>query len=161
MSFFTDVIQADPRYSSTNRINDMALLEPVTRAAVQAIIDAAAAQGHRMVVTETFRSQARQEALFAQGATQLRVVGVHGYGLAADLLMLGPDGAADWEGADYSILKGLAEAQGLLWGGDWGDSTIAHSFRDLDHVQRINVADQPRLFSGAWYPDDNYRPVTK
>ena len=161
MNFFTDVIQADPRYASTERINDLALLEPVTRNAVQAIISAAETQGHKLVVTETFRSQARQATLFAKGATQIRKVGVHGYGLAADLVLIGPDGAADWTGADYTILKDLAEAQGMIWGGDWGNSTIAHGFRDLDHVQRINVSDQAALFSGSWYPDDDYRPVVK
>ena len=50
-NFFTDVIKKDPRFHSTNRISDIALLEPVTRAAVQAVISDAAAQAHLAVST--------------------------------------------------------------------------------------------------------------
>ncbi len=158
---FLDTLRADPRYASPLRCNDPALLEPVTRAAVATIIAQAAAAGHTLRITETYRSQARQAALFAQGATQLQHVGVHGYGLACDFVLIGPDGAADWSGADYTILRDLCAANGMIWGGDWGDSTVPHSFRDMDHVQRINVADQAGLFSGAWYPDADYRPTVR
>ena len=40
---------------------------------------------------------------------------------------------------------------GLIWGGDWGNDTIVHSFVDADHVQRVNVADQAKLFDLSWY----------
>lgn len=33
--FYADVIQKDPRFTSTKRISDLALLEPITRAAVE------------------------------------------------------------------------------------------------------------------------------
>ena len=161
MTFYTEVLQQDPRFTSPDPCRDMALLEPVTRANVQAIIAQAAAMGHTLHVTETFRSQARQEALFAKGATQLRHVGVHGYGLACDFVLIGPDGSADWDGADYSFLRDLANANGMISGQDWGDSTIPHTFRDMDHSQRVNVSDQTRLFSGAWYPDAGYVPVVR
>ena len=85
-NFFLDVISKDPRFASTKRVGDVALLEPITRGLVQQIIVNAKAMGINVMVFETFRSKERQEALFAQGATKLKVVGVHHYGLACDIV---------------------------------------------------------------------------
>ena len=82
-NFFTDVIQKDQRFHSQNRVADPALLEPVTRAAIQRVIADAATQGIKLMIFETYRSQERQQVLFEQGATQLRTVGVHHHGLPA------------------------------------------------------------------------------
>ncbi len=148
--FFADVIRHDPRFLSPGQIRDTQLLEPITRAAVAAVVAEAAAMGIALQVTETFRSQARQAQLFARRATQLEKVGVHHYGLACDFARI-EDGKADWNAADWTFLGPLAAKHGLVWGGDW-------SLRDLVHVQRVAVADQNKLFSGAWYPDENYSP---
>jgi hypothetical protein len=153
MSFYTDVIQQDTRFHSTEAVRDMALLDPGTRAAVQAIIAGAAARGITLEVTETFRSQERQQQLFAQHATQLESVGVHHYGLAADFCKI-VAGKASWDG-DWSFLAPLCAANGMIWGGDWGEPDKSHSFRDYDHVQRCEVTQQPPLFAGAWYPDSS------
>lgn len=152
-NFYLSTLVTDPRYTSTERIHDVMLLEPVTRTAVAAIIAEAPMP---LMVFETFRSQARQHQLFEQGATQLSHVGVHGYGLACDLVK-NVGGQPSWEG-DFTFLGPLAKKHGLIWGGDWGQPTISHSFRDMDHVQRITVADQYRLFAGTWYPSESYNP---
>jgi hypothetical protein len=81
-NFYTDTIRNDPRFDSIDPIHDLALLEPVTRGKVQQIIADAAAQGIKLMAYETYRSQDRQTALYNQGATQLKEVGVHHYGLA-------------------------------------------------------------------------------
>src|SRR5207248_7039216 len=81
----------------------------------------------------------------------------HGLGLACDLVK-DVSGEPSWKG-DFGFLKELAEDNGLIWGGDWGNDTIVHSFVDSDHVQRINVADQAKLFDVSWYPDADYEPV--
>lgn len=155
-NFFTDVIQKDPRFLSTSRIDDVALLEPVTRAAVAAIIQDAKTHGMELMVFETYRSQARQQALFNQGASKLLKVGVHHYGLACDLVK-NVGGSPSWKG-DFSLLGVLAKSHGLIWGGDWGQPGIHHSFVDSDHVQRCSIADQVKLFAGTWYPDAGYVP---
>jgi hypothetical protein len=155
-NFYTDVIKKDPRFHSTKRINDPALLEPVTRAAVQAVIADAAARGIKLMIFETFRSQERQMTLFEQGATQLRTVGVHNYGLACDLVK-DINGEPSWKG-DFSFLGVIAPHHRLVWGGDWGRPDLPHSFRDNDHVQRCSVAMQAQLFRGEFYPDANYDP---
>jgi len=155
-NFYTDVIQKDSRFTSTNRVSDPALLEPVTRQLVQAIIDQARQLGFEMMIFETYRSPQRQEMLFQQGATKLRTVGVHHYGLACDIVkQIG--GEPSWKG-DFSFVGTLAHSAGLIWGGDWGTPNQPHSFVDQPHVQRCTIARQGALFAGAWYPTADYNP---
>src|SRR5215467_3563972 len=149
-NFFTDVIQQDSRFSSTTRVSDPLLLEPITRQLVQQIIDAAQKIGITVMVFETFRSQARQQQLFEDGATKLRTVGVHNYGLACDIVRVAA-GEPSWKG-DFSFLGQLAHSSGLIWGGDWGNPSVPHTFIDAVHLQRCTVARQTDLFAGAWYP---------
>ena len=157
-NFFTDVISNDSRFNTANRVADPMLLEPMTRQLVQQIVDAAAKMGIAVMIFETYRSQARQQELFNNGATKLRTVGVHQYGLACDIVRV-VGGEPSWKG-DFSFLGQLAHSSGLIWGGDWGDPSIQHSFIDSVHVQRCTVARQGELFAGNFYPDDEYNPYT-
>jgi hypothetical protein len=156
MSFYTDVIQKDRRFQSKDRIHDIELLEPVTRQKIQAIIDDARHMGIALMAFETYRSQERQELLFEQSATQLRKVGVHHFGLAADFVK-DINGQPSWKG-DFSFMAHLAHEHGLISGIDWGNPNVRHTFVDSGHVQRVTVRRQASLFSGAWYPDNNYDP---
>jgi hypothetical protein len=158
VSFYTDVIRKDMRFHAMNAVRDINLLEPVFRRAVRSIMDDAAAEGTRLTILETYRSQELQEVYFERGATQLKTVGVHHYGLACDLGIV-VAGSVNWK-ANYAVLGRLAAKYGLVWGGDWGTPDRPHSFRDYDHLQRIAVADQSKLFAGTWYPDDKYRPAS-
>lgn len=150
MSYYTDVIAKSPLFHATAACKSLDMLEPVTRAAVQAILAESAAAGMPLMVFETYRSTERQGALFAQGATQLRTVGVHHYGLAADLVK-DVAGEPSWKGS-FAFLGPLAVKHGLIWGGDWGEPNLPHGFRDMDHVQRCTLAQQDDLFAGRWYP---------
>ena len=154
-NFYTDVIQKDSRFHTSYAVNDPALLEPIFRGIIVAIISDALAEGTALRILETFRSQERQAQLFAKGATQLKTVGVHHYGLACDLGIWIGD-AVNWK-ADYSILQRLAAKHGIVSGADWSRPDEPHSFRDYDHVQRIAVRDQVALFAGSWYTVANYR----
>ncbi len=78
------------------------------------------------------------------------------YGLACDIVRE-VAGEPSWKG-DFAFLGELAHASGLIWGGDWGNPKIKHSFVDAVHVQRCTVVRQPALFAGTWYPDDAYNP---
>jgi hypothetical protein len=155
-NFYTDVIQKDSRFKTTKIVKDTALLEPVTRQIVEAIIAGASAHGLELMVFETFRSQARQTQLFNQGATRLSKVGVHNYGLACDIVRV-VNKQPSWKG-DFSLLGTLAHAHGLIWGGDWGAPQFRHSFIDSVHVQRCSIKRQGALFRGEWYPDAAYNP---
>jgi LAS superfamily LD-carboxypeptidase LdcB len=149
MSFYTDVIQPDPRFHSPVECRDVALLEHFTRIAVANIIADAKSLGISLIVTETFRSAERQEMLFSQRATQLRTVGTHHYGLACDFAKI-IMGAASWAG-DWQFLADLAAKHGLVSGLNW-NLPGPHGFVDPDHVQRCEVAQQELLFAGEWYP---------
>jgi hypothetical protein len=155
-NFFADVIEKNPNFEGLDRVADLNLLEPITRQKVQSILEEALARGLKLMVFETYRSQARQEALFEQGATQLQQVGVHHYGLACDIVK-SIGGQPSWKG-DFSLLGELARAHGLIWGGDWGSPGRPHQFVDLVHVQRCSIAKQAALFKGRWYPADDYDP---
>jgi hypothetical protein len=156
-NFYTDVIKASPLYNSPNLVKDESLLQPDLRRKVLAIIADATSAGHRLVVLETYRSETRQEELFAQGKSRLRKVGCHGYGLACDLGFLTEDGEVNWS-ADYSVLGHIARGHNLVWGGDWGEPDKPHQFRDYDHVQLCSMADELRLFANEWYPGPGYDP---
>lgn len=155
-NFYTDVIKNSPQFDNPKRVDDLDLLEPVTRKLVEAIIDDARANGLKLMVFETYRSQDRQEALFEQGATKFKTVGVHHYGLACDLVK-DVNGQPSWKG-DFSLLGQLAHHHRLIWGGDWGAPGSHHSFIDSDHVQRVTIGRQAALFRGEFYPDASYDP---
>lgn len=155
-NFYTETLRYHPDFHVATRISDVAMLEAGTRARVLAIVKAAAAQGIDLIVFETYRSAERQAALFKAGATKLQAVGVHGFGLAADLVKR-VQGEPSWKG-DYSFLRELAEQNGLISGADWGQPNVKHTFVDADHVQRCALADQNSLFAGEWFPGDSYDP---
>lgn len=149
-------IKPSPMFHSIGQCNSMNMLEPVTRAAVQALITEAAELDLPVAVIETYRSQELQAIYFEKGATQLKTVGVHHYGMACDLVRM-VAGKPNWK-VDYTFLGPLAAKHGLIWGGDWGQPGKPHSFKDMDHVQRILVSDQDKLFAGEWWPLDTYLP---
>lgn len=155
-TFFTDIIQKSSLYGSPNRVVSLDLLAPTFRSKVQSIIADAAAHGHTLTVFETYRSQARQHELFLAGASKLATVGVHHYGLAADIVYLAA-GEPSWKG-DFDFLGQLARAHQLIWGGNWGYPQRPHSFVDSDHVQWCTVGQQAALFRGEWYPAAGYDP---
>lgn len=156
MSFFDDVIAKDKRFHSTDAVHDRALLEPVTRGKVDAIIQEAKDLGVNLMAWETYRSTERQELLFQQGATKLKTVGVHHYGLACDLVK-SINGQPSWKG-DFSIVLKLARKYQLICGADWGTPKVKHTFIDPGHVQRCSLRRQKALFAGKWYPEETYDP---
>jgi D-alanyl-D-alanine carboxypeptidase len=157
-NFYRDVIQKSPKLRSRRRVADLNLLEPVTRKRVRAIIADAKQHGLKLMVFETYRSESRQTDLFNNGATKLKKVGVHHYGLACDLVR-DINGEPSWNG-DFSLLGTLARHHGLIWGGDWGKPNIPHSFIDSVHVQRCTLERQADLFRGKFYPAASYNPYT-
>jgi len=155
-TFYSEVIAKDSRFNSLARVFDASLLEPMTRQLVERLLDSANKMGVELMIYETYRSPDRQQELFNSGASKLRTVGVHHYGLACDIVRL-VGGEPCWKG-DFTFLGQLAQSCGLIWGGDWGAPHIKHSFIDSVHVQRCTVVRQGDLFAGVWYPDESYNP---
>ncbi len=156
-SFYDTAIRNSSAFRSDATCKDPALLEPGTRAAVLALLADAKAQGIDLRLLETYRSQTRQSALFVQRATQLRTVGCHGYGVAADFGVFVNDRYAE-DNKPYMFLRVMARRHGLISGQDWGHATESASFVDSGHVQRVPVWRQSALFSGTWYPPEVYDP---
>lgn len=155
-NFYDTVIRNSKAFRSDAVCKDPAMLEPGTRAAVQALMDEAKAEGHDLRLLETYRSQTRQSALFMRRATQLRTVGCHGYGVAVDFGVF-INGKYAENNTPYVFLRELARKHGLVSGQDWGHA-ITGSFVDSGHVQRVPVWRQTALFSDAWYPPTVYDP---
>lgn len=154
--FYNSVIRNSKAYRSDNVYAGVDLLEPGTRAAVAALVTEAREAGHDLRVLETYRSQTRQSYLFMHRRTQLRVVGCHGYGVAADFGVF-VDGKYAEDNKPYEFLRELARKHGLISGQDWGHAREGN-FVDSGHVQRVPVWRQNALFNGAWYPPENYDP---
>jgi hypothetical protein len=126
------------------------------RRKVLAVVAEAQAHGVPLMVFETYRSTQRQKELYTQGATKLKVVGVHHFGLACDLVKV-VNGEPSWDGS-FDLVGHLAKAHNLIWGGDWGTPHAHHTFIDEPHVQWCSVHDQAKLLAGKWYPGDDYNP---
>lgn len=154
MSFYKDFLVGSPLFHTTSIVSSLDYLEPTFRGRIETLLEEAAAASTPLLVFETYRSRERQQKLYEQGATQLRVVGVHHYGLAVDLVK-NVGGSPSWKG-DFKFLRDLATKHGLVSGYDWGNPGVAHTFVDACHVQAIAVGDQPRLFDLSWYPDNQY-----
>lgn len=155
-SFYDTVLRNSPAFRSDAVCKDPAMLEPGTRVAVLALLADAKTQNIDLRLLETYRSQTRQSALFMRHATQLRVVGCHGYGVAADFGVF-IKGIYQGDNKPYLFLRDMARKHGLISGQDWGHAKPG-GFVDGDHVQRIPVWRQSVMFSGSWYPPEVYDP---
>ena len=155
MNFYDTVIRNSKAYRSDGRYGGMDLLEPGTRSAVIALVQEAHDAGIDIRVLETYRSQTRQSYLFMQKATQLRTVGCHGYGVAADFGVF-VNGKYATDAKPYLFLRKLARKHKLISGLDWGKAGPVSW--DSGHVQRVPVWRQAALFAGTWYPPAEYDP---
>ncbi|WP_424767613.1 M15 family metallopeptidase [Paenibacillus sp. sgz302251] len=99
-----------------------------------------------ILITDGFRSNAEQDAIYAKGrttggsiVTQVRGGGsYHNYGLAIDFALRTKEGEVVWDmeydgngngHADWMEVVEIAKRLGFSWGGDWDD------FPDYPHLQ--------------------------
>jgi len=117
-------------------MRDLSALHPRLRDAVPKILAAMAAIGYPMMVTDTLRTTAEQQKLYAQGRTApgpivTRSDGLikrsnhqaqpDGFGHAVDCCFV-VSGAPSWDyHLPWKAYGALAEALGFHWGGDFGD----------------------------------------
>lgn len=105
-----------------------------------------------IMVTQGYRTYAQQFVLYSQGRTAPGAIvtnadgghSMHNFALAVDVVPLGPDGKADWNGKDEKWQEVLAKAPscGLAEGAQW------RTFPDEPHLYPQEL--QPN-------PDDNMR----
>lgn len=105
------------------------------------VVDAAAAEGIDLLITQGLRTFAYQDGLYAQGRTKPGKIVTsaragqsrHNYGGAIDFARR-LNGKITWDGKYYKVIGRLAKAEGLIWGGDW-------NFVDLPHVELAGLPD--------------------
>lgn len=109
------------------------------------ILDAMAALGHPMCVTDGVRTTAQQAALYAKGRTAPGAIVTYadgvtktsnhqpkadGYGYAVDCAFL-VNGKPSWDvSLPWAAYGALAQAVGLTWGGAW-----AKKLHDYPHIE--------------------------
>jgi len=131
------------------RSEDHALLYPGFWRVLQLGLLKARAAGHDIYMFEGWRSEGRQNKLFASGRTSPGPIVTnceawqswHQYGLAADLVFGGP-GKWSWKG-DYKAIGKIMQSVGLEWFGSPGTR-----FPELSHVQLtygLNIAEMKQL----------------
>lgn len=92
----------------------------------------AAVSGHPLLITQTLRTYAEQDALYAQGRTApgARVTNArggeswHNFGRAFDVAFV-VGGAVTWDGP-WEMIGAMGEACGLEWGGRWAHPDRPH-----------------------------------
>lgn len=127
------------------------LLPPV-RARVERMIADCKAEGIDLLVTSTYRDNASQDALYAQGRTTPgRIVtnarsgqSFHNYRCAVDVVPI-RNGKAIWNAKDpiWQRIGAIGKAAGLEWAGDW------KRFRELAHFQYTGGLTLAQLQLGA------------
>jgi peptidoglycan L-alanyl-D-glutamate endopeptidase CwlK len=116
---------------------DIGQLHPLLRWIVPEIIERCAAAGLPVLVTDGFRSQAEQDALYAKGRTAPgRIVtqvrwpnSAHCWGVAFDFCRNIKGREYDDSDNFFGRVAAIAKPYGLDWGGDW------RTFKDRPHLQ--------------------------
>ena len=127
-------------------------LIPPAKARVQAFLDAAKKQGIDLLVTSTYRDNASQDALYAQGRTTpgKKVTNAkagqswHNYKCAVDVVPI-VAGKPRWDVKDevWQQVGALGKAAGLEWAGNWT------KFKEMPHFQYTGGLTLAQLKAGA------------
>jgi peptidoglycan L-alanyl-D-glutamate endopeptidase CwlK len=130
----------------------------VTAAALE-LIKRTYKEGIYVQISEGYRSNARQTALYNQGRTTSGNIvtnakagqSMHNFGLAVDSFIVSNDGnTAIWDvNSKWKRVAVIAKSLGFAWGGDWT------SFRDYPHLEmtgglslsQLRVGKRPNLSS--------------
>ena len=118
-------------------MSDPNSLDPIVQAKLKQLTALVKANGLEYTITQTKRSKAQQDALYAQGRTKPGNIvtnakypySFHCWGVAFDFVPL-TNGKADWKDLNkFKKIGELGKSLGLEWGGDWA------SFPDRPHLQ--------------------------
>lgn len=127
-------------------------LLPQVRTRVEAFLKAAEEAGIDLLVTSTYRDNASQDALYAQGRTAPgRIVtnakagqSFHNHRCAVDVVPV-RNGKPVWDTKDpvWQTVGRLGKAAGLEWAGDW------KRFKEFPHFQYTGGLTLAQLQQGA------------
>ena len=131
---------------------DLNDLLPAVRVRVEKMIAECKAVGIDLLVTSTYRDNASQDALYAQGRTTPGKVvtnaragqSFHNYRCAVDVVPL-RNGKPVWDTKDqaWQTIGRIGKAAGLEWAGDW------KRFKEFPHFQYTTGLTLAQLQAGA------------
>ena len=153
---------------------DIKLLHPKLRRIVPEILAKCKAAGLPVLVTQTLRTQAEQDALYWQGRTTPGKIvtnvrwpnGAHCWGVAFDFCRNVRGREYDDSDGFFAKVASIAKPYGLRWGGDWT------RFVDKPHLELaefmpggsaawlIKTYGSPEKFMAAWEEEDMVRYKT-
>lgn len=115
---------------------DINLLHPELQVKAKQLIQEAAKAGYEIIITQTLRTKAEQDELYAQGRTKPGNIvtqakypqSLHCWGVAFDIAVV-IGGKANWDTKHYDKIGPIGEALGLVWGGRW------KNFPDRPHFE--------------------------
>ena len=92
--------------------------------------------GIRLRISQGLRTIKEQDDLYAQGRTRPGKIvtnakggdSFHNYGLAIDVVIINPNGTANWSRLSADVVR-IAAQEGFEWGGNW------RTFKDYPHFQ--------------------------
>lgn len=148
---------------------DINLLHPRLRKIVPQIIAECKAQGLPVLVTQTLRTKAEQDALYAQGRTKPGNIvtnawypnSAHCWGVAFDFCRNVKGREYDDSDGFFAKVAAIAKPYGLTWGGDW------KNFVDKPHLELtefmpgasvawlIRTYSTPEIFMKSWALEDD------
>lgn len=148
---------------------DINLLHPRLRRIIPQIIAECKAQGLPVLVTQTLRTKAEQDALYAQGRTKPGNIvtnvwypnSAHCWGVAFDFCRNVKGREYDDSDGFFAKVAAIAKPYGLTWGGDW------KNFVDKPHLELtefmpgasvawlIRTYGTPEVFQKSWALEDD------
>jgi peptidoglycan LD-endopeptidase CwlK len=126
-------------------------LHPKVRAKAEALIERCKAAGLEILITETFRSKAEQDALYAKGRTTPGAIvtkapyprSPHCWAVAFDICRAtGADKFAEGTDGFWAKVGAIGKELGLFWGGEFKNlkGDLCH-FEDPEFVPNNSTAD--------------------
>ncbi|MGI6226996.1 MAG: M15 family metallopeptidase [Peptococcales bacterium] len=122
-------------------MRDLDLLHPDLKVKAEKLIELAKSKGINIILSQTWRTKAEQDTLYAQGRTTPGSIvtnvkypfSLHCWGVAFDVAVI-INGKASWIAAHFDQVGPLGESLGLEWGGRW------QNFPDRPHFQLPNIS---------------------
>lgn len=149
---------------------DISLLHPNLQIMAHELIRHCKNNGINIGISQTLRTKAEQDNLYAQGRTKPGKIvtnvqypySKHCWGVAFDVFVQ-RNGKAIWDTAAYRPVGDLGERIGLVWGGRWRNFPDAPHFELPGHDVKTLIAKykDPQNFIKTWKKGGGYMTVEK
>lgn len=150
---------------------DTTLLHPELQEIIKKVVSECHAKGLKMKTTDTVRTKAEQDKLYAQGRTTVGKVVTwvkyphsnHNWGMAVDFCRNDGKGAYNDTDGFFRKVGQIAKKYGLQWGGDWDSPDKPHL--ELTKYGSTNMLykqfGSPENYKKTWKKGDTYMKVKR